>query len=144
MWTAKPIALSHPPANLHDLVALEYSGHDPYSREVAHEDFEKCYGITDGDIGSGLIGYFPEALCDQIRHALNFIFPPYDEGWRWQTFDLMDEGNFNDLRISLLKGVTGIYDPAGELQGYMLDKPNCPGVYAVLAVLNQGPVPSSE
>lgn len=143
MWTARLLLTTSPP-DVTTLTALEYCGHAPYGNG-GHKDFHKFYGDTESDIGGGLFGYFPAELCEDIQHRLNFIFPADDGDWRWQTVDgcEMEEPMYQEqFTKSLAEGVSGIYDPAGILRGYMLGKGNSPAIYAVLAVLQQGPAPT--
>ena len=149
-WTARSLVVADPP-DVETLVGLEYPGHCPYGDAPGHDseaesdvDREAFYGEGNGDIGAGIVGYFygGEEFVDDLVARLNYFTPGWAEGWRWQTFWGLDredhQENFNE---SLRGGMTGIYDPAGRLSGYMVPGVESPAVYVVLAVLNQGPVP---
>jgi hypothetical protein len=139
-----------PLPDVETMVALEYASHSPYG----YDDYEKgeqvdregFYGEENGDFGGGLIGYFfDHNFVTDVVARLNYFTPGYEQGWRWQVYDCLDRMDHEqDFVESLRAGVTGIYDPAGSLSGFMLGGPERPPVYVLLAVLNQGPVPRAR
>lgn len=151
-WTAKTLLVTDQnPDAVERYVALSYEGHEPYGADDYEEgenvDRKAFYGKGNDGPGAGLVGYFaePSKWVDQIVARLNYFTPGFDEGWRWQTFEMLNkEDHGDDFVKSLKKGVSAIIDPEGNERGFMLGRANSPAVYVVLAVLNQGPVPLAE
>lgn len=144
-WTAERVCFSKTsPINVQDFLGLDYLGNGVEQRFFKHENVNrKRFYNGDSDIGEGIVGYFEPKLCQQLQLDLNYVFPGDEEGWRWQTFFFDDIDGFHQKQLedSMREGITVIRDPDGVRRGFMVGDVNTPGVYIVLAILNQGRSP---